>query len=224
MSVKNPLARFSPAVTALIVIGALLLALIVAGISAFGMVNSAQKTGTQKEAALSAQYSVAQNELSTLIGSVKDSLGVANMKADKMDQILTDAITGRYDGKGTASVSDAQLVINAIHEAYPDMTPLNTYDQVITTITSGRQAFKDQQNKLLDMLRDFETFRKSGLINRQVVKIAGIPDDTLRAAIGKDVVFGTAALERMYSIVLAEGTVEAYETGVMPDLVPSTNE
>lgn len=166
------------------------------------------------------RYSAAQNELSTLIGSVKDSLGVANIKAEKMDQILTDAITGRYEGKGTASVSEAQIVINAIHEAYPDMTPLDTYDQVITTITAGRQSFKDQQNKLLDMLRDFETFRKAGLVHRQVVKWAGLPDDTLRAAIGQDVVYGTAALERMNRLVLTEGTVEAYETGVMPDLVP----
>lgn len=194
--------------------------LLVAAVSVFVAINNAQRTGTAKQAALTAQYTAAQTELSTLIGSVKDSLGVANIKAEKMDEILTGAITGRYDGKsGAGSVEDAHLVINAIFEAYPDMTPLSSYDTVITTITAGRQSFADQQNLLQDRIRDFETWRKSGLIHRQVVAWAGIPDDTLRAAIGDDVVYGMAALDRMQRLVLAEGTTDAYDSGVMPDLI-----
>lgn len=217
--------KVSVALVALIAVGALVLALVISGIAFFVAVNNAQREGTKLESRLSAEYPIAQGQLSTLIGTVKDSLGVANMKAEKMDDIIAGAMKGRYDtGETGSGVADAQLVINAVHEAYPDLAQLDSYDEVIRAITTGRQTYQNEQGKLMDMLGAFTEFRNGGIIHKQIVSIAGIPDDSLRAAIGGDVVYGEAALNRMWQVVLEDGTVEAYQTGVMPDLIPDSDD
>jgi hypothetical protein len=141
--------------TVAITAGSFAALIVLADATLLGEVNSAQSEGTQKETALTAQY--LQNQLSTVLTIVKEQLGVADRESAKLDQILTDAIKGRTSGASAAKVDQSQLVLSAIKEAYPNLSGLDTYDKMMQSISLGQQAYADDQAKLLDMLRAFDS-------------------------------------------------------------------
>lgn len=192
------------------------------GLGLYISFNSVQKDGVAREAALNVQYLDNQNELSSYIAKVKETLGVADRKTDKLDEILAEAVKGRYEGRGGTNVESSALTIAAITEAYPDLAGLDSYDKVMDQISAGRDAYKNKQTKLLDMLGQYDTFKNSGLIKSRVVAALGFPSDNLRAGDER----GQGALDQMYDIVLVGEAREAYETGEMPvlDTNPSEDE
>jgi hypothetical protein len=203
----------------LVAIGVVVL-LVVVAIWQFSSFNGIKNTGVAKESALNAQYLDNQNELSKVTLQIKESLGVADLKSQKLDEVLTDAVKGRYDGDlQAATPGQAPQLISALVEAYPDMSGLATYDRVVDIIQAGRESYANKQSKLLDMLRDYDTWRRSGIINSWKVSLAGFPSDGLEARIGTKIERGQDALDQMYLIVLVEGTTEAYETGVIEPVI-----
>lgn len=181
--------------------------------------NGVRNDMISKEQALSAQYLDNQNELSSYVSGFYEQLGVAKAKSAQMDKILLDAVKGRYDNQGgSVQIGKGSPLFSAITEAYPILSGLDIYNKVADYITAGRQAYKDKQSKLLVMLRNYDTWRKSGLIHSKFASMAGAPSDNLRAQIGTSAVYGRAAEDRMYSIVLASAATKAYQTGTMEPL------
>lgn len=190
----------------------------IAAIAFFVALNGNQKDMVRREQALSAQYQDNQNELSTYISTIKETIGVADRNTEALDQVLADAIKGRYDGETSAQPGTGAL-FSAITEAYPDLTSLSMpYAKVQDAIISGRQAYKNAQTKLLDMLREYETWKNSGFIHSRMVALVGAPSDNLRAQIGTAVSRGPDALDQMYLIVLAGEAQDAYTSGTMDPL------
>lgn len=187
-------------------------------IGAFGKANSIQKTGVDKETALSAQYLDNQNELSAFILGFYEKVSVADRKSDKLEAILVDAVKGRYEGETSAQPGTGML-FSAISEAYPDLTAsLDVYDQVLDHISAGREAYKQKQSKLLDMLRSYDRWRRSGIVHSRLVSVMGLPGGDLKARIGTRFTTGSSALDQMYLIVLTEDARDAYETGTLTPL------
>lgn len=185
--------------------------------------NNVQKDMVKKETALSAQYSDNQNALSSYVSTITESLGLADRASEALNEVLADAVKGRYEGDSTANPSGGQM-FSAIVEAYPDLNQQQiNYQKVQDAVFAGREAYKNQQTRLLDMLRDYETWKESGFIKSRMTSMVGAPSDNLRAAIGDDVVRGQDALDRMYTIVLAGAAKDAYQSGEMDplDLGPS---
>lgn len=205
----------SPAVMALISIGVVLVLIVIGAVSLFAGINSNQRQGVQLETALSAQYLDNQNELSSYVSTVDETLGVADRASAKADAIIADAVKGRYvNGSNAKPVGGS--VFSAISEAYPNIKFTTAlYAKVQDAIIAGRQGYKDKQSKLLDMLRNYDSWRNSGLFHSMLVKWAGIPSSNLRAQIGNDIVTGPSAEDRMYRIVLASQALNSYETGKM---------
>ncbi len=195
----------------LIITLAVLAALVIGVISLFNYASGLQKEGVAQETSLNAQYLANQNELSTYVSKFYETIGVANLKSDKMDQIITDAVKGRYENNSSAQPGRGQL-FSAIQEAYPN-ADLSVYDRIIDQINSGREAYKAKQDKLVDMLRAYDAWRKSGLIQPAIIRTMGFPSDALEARIGTDVKHGAAAEEQMWLIVTTTSTSQAYQTG-----------
>lgn len=192
------------------------------------VINSTRNEGIEKETALTAQYESNRNELATYVLTVKEQLGVADRKAVALDKILEDAIKGRYDKSLTAATpgqpQQGNALISAIVEAYPDLSGLDTYDKVIDSISAGRTAYKDKQDKLLDMIRNYDSWRRKGIIKHNIINFLGFPSDSLMAKTGDKVLTGRAALAQMRAIVLTDAAVDAYEKGKMaPIIEPSQN-
>lgn len=192
------------------------LAILTLAIWLFSTANGTQKTMVDKETALSAQYTDNQNELSSLISTVKETLGIADRNTQALDTVLADAIKGRYDGETSAQPGGADAVFSAIVEAYPDLNGVSLpYAKVQDAIIGGRTAYKNKQTKLTDMISNYNKWRNSGFIHSKIAAMVGAPSDNLVAAIGDDEVTGKAALQRMRKIVLTSEGKKAYETGEM---------
>lgn len=202
----------------IITTGIAVLVVLVLGFSLFGTFNSVQKEGKGQENRLEAQYKANQNELSTYILQFKESLGVADKGTAKLDVVLSNAIAGRYDG--AMEPGSGGELYSAITEAYPDLTATTeSYAKVQDLVVSGRAEFRNQQNKLSNMISTYETWMDSGLIQSKIVKMSGFPSDSLEARIGNDVYKGEEALEKMKQQVLAEEAVTSFETGTTAPLI-----
>lgn len=189
-------------------------------ITLYGKFNGIRHEGVDRETALSAQYQDNQNELSSFISTFYEQLGIADRKSEQLDRILEDAVKGRYDDTGlqAATPNESNDLISAIVEAYPDLSGLDTYDTILDTISSGREAYKQKQTKLLDMLRSYDKWREQDIIGSVLIDLSGYPSDNLRAQIGTQVTRGQDALDQMYVIVLTSQAADAYETGELDPL------
>jgi len=133
-----------------------------------------------------------------------------------MDQIITNAVTGRY-GKDGFSADGA--FFSAIKEAYPDLAGLNIYDKIVDYVKAKREEYRAHQSKLLDMLKTYDNWRAEGIIRHMIIKgTLGIPTDRLVARVGDQALKGNAAREKMYQIVLTDKVVDAYKTSHMAPL------
>lgn len=208
---------------ALIIVGVLILVVLFL----YGKFNGIHREGIDRETALTAQYLDNQNELSSFIATFYEQLGIADRKSEQLDRILEDAVKGRYDDTGlsAATPNESNDLISAIVEAYPDLSGLDTYDTIMDTISSGRDAYKQKQTKLLDMLRSYDRWRKQDIIGSVLISIAGHPSSSLRAQVGERIDTGQDALDRMYQIVLTTQAAQAYETGTLDPLeIPALGE
>lgn len=184
--------------------------------------NGNQKTMVNKESRLSAKYQDNQNVLSAYKATIKEALGVADRSTEAQNEVLENAIRGRYTD-GSSAKPGSGSAFSAILEAYPDVSKVSvSYEKVQSAIFAGREAFKNQQTALLDLLRDYDTWRNSGFIHSKIVSMVGAPSDNLEARIGKQVVTGKSALAQMKLIVTTADTKEAFDSGddVPLDLAP----
>lgn len=201
--------------TSLIATIVVILVVLVGGCSLYGYTNNVRNEAVRREAALTAQYLDNQNQLSSYISGFYESVGVANLKSDKLDQILVDAVKGRYDEGGFGGKGG---LLNAITEAYPQID-LTIYDKIVDYVSAGREAYKAVQSKLLDQLRNYDTWRQTGFVRSMLVSgPLHVPTDRLEARVGEKVYKGNEARDKMYQIVLVSGATRAYETGTMEPL------
>ena len=196
------------------------LVFLVAVSGTYAYLNGVRNEGIGYETKLNAQYPDNQNELSNYASSYTEQIGVANLKSEKMDQIILDAVKGRYENKdGNAVFGKGSPFFSAIVEAYPNLD-LNVYDKSVSFVAAGREAYKAKQTKLLDEIRVYDKWRTSGYVQHYVISWMGFPGVILEARIGKKVLRGQEALDQMKLIVTTSGTREAYETGTMEPLKP----
>lgn len=206
----------------LISVGVVVVTIILAIVSVVGYINSIRDEGIAKENALEQQYQVNQNELSTHTVTILESLGVADKGSSKLQDILVEAVKGRYDGKMEPGTGGAMF--SAITEAYPDLTATTqAYAKVQDQVMSGRTSYKNQQNKLLDQIRSYENWKDQGYPRSIVIGFLGFPSDSLEARVGDTKYKGEDALDYMKRLVLTDEAVKSYETGkTAPLIVPET--
>lgn len=184
----------------------------------YSMFNSVYNTGVKSEEQLEAQYLDNQNYLSTYISGFYEQVGVAQTASDALNQVLLDAVKGRYADGGYSVTSP---FFNAIVEAYPEAGPtemVRLWGRVQDYVVAGRESYRNAQSKLLDMLRSYETWRNSGLIQRNVITILGFPSHRLAARVGQTIWTGQDAIDKMYTLVLTEDAIDAYEDGTLDPL------
>lgn len=192
---------------------------ILGGASFYSFLNTLRNQSVDYENRLNAQYLANQAYLSAFVAGFYEQMGVAGMKSDKMDKILMDAVKGRYEQQGGFKNPEGAF-FSAIKEAYPDVSGLNIYDKIIDYVSSKREGYRADQEKLLDMLRSYDSWRQKGIVQSFMVEsVLHIPSNRLEARIGDNVTRSLAARDQMYRIVLTEGIAEAYQTGKMKPLM-----
>lgn len=197
--------------------------LVIFGLSLYGYVNGVYNEGVGYEQQLTAQYPSCQNNLSAYTNGFYEQFGVYAVNLKGLDKFMQDAVKGRYDNRNAAGnptgTINASLFVNAIAEQYPDTSAISGLaGKLMDYVQSHRQDFKDCQDKLLDMIRGYNTYRLSGLVHRSVVSMLGFPSNNLVARIGTDTWTGNSALDKMSQIVLSSDAINAYQTGVQGPL------
>ncbi len=207
-------------IVALAVIGVIFYA----GVMGYGYCNGLRNESVDRETHLNAQYLDNQNYLSSYVSGFSEKTGLANAKSDKIDQILTDAVKGRYEGDN-GGMGKGGAFFSAIVEAYPDAgKDLAIYDKIADYVQSQREGYKQMQSGLLDNLRAYDKWREEGIVQSWIIEhVIGVPSKRLEAHLGTTVYRGNEARDKMYLIVLDSKTIKAYDTGVMDPLqVPSS--
>ena len=203
--------RFSKGAIVGASIGAVILVL---GLIALLTSNSVTNTGNRKEAALNSQYLNNQNYLSHCITQIREVANVTQAQSDDFIKAMTDAVKGRYDGRS----AQPGAMFSAITENYPDLKGLNqAFERMYTVITGCRTDYKNVQSKLLDMLREYDSWRTGSLTVRTFG--GDRPSNNLVARIGTTSHTGRDALNQMYTIVLVKDAKTAYQNG---ELNPET--
>lgn len=195
-----------------LILGGIVGAILVIGAILFTVNNGVKNEGNKREASLNAQFMVNQNTLSDCIVKIRETAGVASAKADKLDEILTEAVKGRYIDGSSAEVGRGQL-FSAIQEAYPDLQPVgNLYDRVYDTIIGCRTDYKGSQDKLVSMLNSYDTWRTGSWTVRNFG--GEYPSENLVARINRKASLkGKDAYEKMSQLVVVKDASEAYNSG-----------
>lgn len=202
------------------VIGGVLLILLITILSVYGTINSARAGAITRENAIVAQYGDNKAELSKNILIINETLGIADRQSEALNEILADAVTGRYDGElqpGTGGT-----MFSAIAEAYPDLTATaESYQKVQDAISSQRESFKKQQSKLLDMIRNYKDWTKADLFRSWVLDtfIGGTPTQNLEIQHNGQPLRGQAALDQISTIITTSDAEDAYNTGTQEPII-----
>ena len=189
--------------------------------SVYSTLNNWRGTTIRQEKQLTAQYLSNQNELSAYISGFYEQISVTQAAKEGLNEILEDAVKGRYDEDGYGVGSPMYAAFTAIAEAYPEAGVaelMANWGKIQDYISAGRESYKAKQDKLLDILRIYDTWRAENWIRGAVLSALGFPSDHLEARIGEMVYTGEMARNKMYQIVLTSEAIKAYETGIMEPL------
>lgn len=152
----------------LIVAGSILFMFMIGLCSVVGTNNNLIK----KEQALKAQYEQNQNVYDNYWKKVKEIAQVPDMYADKLKDVYTAAIEGRYGKSGMK----AQWAW--VKEQNPQFSD-KTFIKIQQVMEGGRKDFENNQKILLDMKRDYET--SLGVFpNNMVAGFLGFPKIDLK--------------------------------------------
>jgi hypothetical protein len=212
----NFITNLSKRTKTIVIVAVLLIAALIVGLSFYGKYNTLNTEGVRQEQALNAQYLDNKNELSAYTNTVLESLGVADRQSDKVKEILTEAVQGRY-GK---SLGEGSQLFTVISEAYPDLTATSqSYAKVQDAVASGRAAFKNKQTVLLSKVEEYNKWRKTGLIQRNMISSLGFPSDDLVVKQDGRTFRGEDALDKMSDIITSSQAEQSYDTGTSDPLI-----
>lgn len=186
-------------------------------VAGYAKINGYRGQVIAAETRLSAAYQNDQNQLSSYVLGFGEQVGIADRQAQQLRTILTDAVKGRYDGKMSSAQVGQGTLFSAISEAYPQID-LKSYDKIVDYIQKNREDFRVKQESLLGEIADYEVLVNGDIINSMLAKILGVPTRNLQARIGKNVVYGEAALNQIKTIVTDDTTGAAFDSGTMKPL------
>lgn len=209
----------------LIVFSGCALVLVIAIIIGYSTVNGARSGAIQRENRIVAQYQDNQNELARYILSFNEALGIADRQSETLNTIISDAVQGRYDGALEPGTGGS--LFSAIAEAYPDLTATTeTYAKVHDFVISGREAFKNQQSKLIDIVNEYKTWTTSDIWRSFILDtFVGTPTDLMVIEEGGQTYRGQDALDRASRVIITPEVEDIYDSGTQgPLITPKTDD
>jgi hypothetical protein len=132
-------------------VGIIVIAAIAIGTVAIEKFNWA----TQQETSIQYSYKDLQNIKSSYTAKVKEMAQIPDMYADKLKEVVSAAIEGRYGKDGS------RAVMQWIQEQNPTTIDTKMFERVQLVIESGRNDFETAQRKHLELMRVYETQLKT---------------------------------------------------------------
>lgn len=155
-----------------------------------GLYISNANYANQMENRVVAQYDVNRNVLSNYTSRIMEMAQLPAMARDDLQQIVEATFQGRYGENGS------QAVFQFIQEQNMSIDP-QLYRNIQTSMEAGRNEFQTNQNRLIDLKRQYET-SMGYVVKGFFIKMAGYPKIDLNK----------------YNIIIEATTQERFETGV----------
>lgn len=179
---------------ALAIVGGLIVIVGVWFVSSF---VSAKNYGNSAQVQIHAQYEANENQFAQYGQKVAEAVGVANIAADQMADLLTGSLEARYGGNG------AQAQLLAIQEAFPGLDQ-GVYTQIQRIVEAGRNDFTQAQNRLVDLKRSYQDALGS-FPQGMFLDMAGYPSINIGYPLGT---------QDDYPIISTQRAQNTFETGV----------
>lgn len=175
--------------------------------------NSVVNAGNKKQQSLITRYNETTNVLSDCIVKTKAAVGVANAQTGALDEVISDAVKGRYTAGSTAKPGSSNALFSALREAYPDTSGLSeTFQNVQIIINGCRSDFRDSQAELQKAVARFNEWR-TGSFTTRTFGGGDYPNDELAIKVSGKVVTGQEALTQMRELVVVEEAQQGRDTG-----------
>ncbi len=183
--------------------------LVLGAVSLYVYASGVRQTALDWETDLNKAVRVEVSERATYETSIMEQLDLSNLKADRMKDIISSAIAGRYgDNPG-----QGKALFQAVAEAYPGTEGLNIYDKVLTSIAAGREAIRNKQNLRIEMAQAFNNWRKQGFVRSRILN--GVyPSTDLTFKVGDKTYVAVEALEKMSEPISTANVNDSFEKGV----------
>lgn len=163
--------------------------------------NTVQSQGNPKEQAVATAYMNGANVLSSCLNQTDGAAQTVLADTAAFQKIVAEAVSGtgaaqsyQLSNPDGSTNKTAQTGLYALFvKAYPDQNGLTAlYRQVITIITSCQSKFEHTQTHVLDLVRDFKSWRAGSWMTRT---------------------FGGASFPNSQMVIIIPGTHQLY-TGV----------
>lgn len=183
----------------------------------FGIWFPIYNEGIEQEGTLTAQYQANQTDKSAFDLAYTEQWGAIDATFVGLKDLMFDAVRGRYDNAGAGGlptgVINPVLLINAIHENYPETRGLTDLtNKFVAWIQDQRAKFSNNQKLLVDKVRVYENWMVEQP-KATVVSLQGFPSRRLESRIGTKVARGRDALDQMKVLVIYSDTKRQFETG-----------
>lgn len=193
----------------LIVTLAIVGGLVLAGFGFYSYAANVRNQALAWETQLNAVIRVEVSERATYENTFYEQTGLANLKSQKMDSIIRNALEGRYGD----NPNQGQALLQAVAEAYPNTEGLNIYDKILPTVSAGREAIRNKQNLRIEKAQAYNYWRKEGILRAWI--LSGIyPSRDLEFSVGGVKYYAAEALEKMAEPISTAAVNKSFETGV----------
>lgn len=146
---------------------------------------SHRNTAVALEEQIKAQHVANKSNYDNMWKSFKEAAQVTDKQADQFKDVYNDMIAGRYQG-------DDQVLFKMIQEQNPSLGT-EVYTQLQNLIIAGRKEFDNNQKKIADIIREYNTYIRKHII--------------------MNAIFNFKALDANDYIVTSERTEKAFDSG-----------
>jgi hypothetical protein len=192
-----------------LIVIAIAVGLVVVGLGFYGYASSVRNTALAWETDLNKSVRVEISERATYETSIVEQLGLVDQKAEKMKEIISAAISGRYGD----NPNQGQALFQAVAEAYPGTEGLKHYDKIHTSVVSGREAIRNKQNLRIEKAQAYNYWRKEGIL-RPMILGSIYPSRDLHFRVGSKDYYAVDALDKMSEPISTQNVNDTFERGV----------
>ena len=171
--------------------GVFLSFMILVGVAGFSIVSSAYTKATKSEVNIKYSFKDLENVKSNYTLKIKEMAQVPDMYADKLKEVVTAAISGRYGANGS------KAVFQMITEQNPTVDPA-MFNRLQQVMEAGRNDFSVAQTKHIDQLRSYETLLTANMVEAFLYRLIGFPKLDLSK----------------YQVIVSSDTKRQFDTGV----------
>ncbi|MFN8554656.1 MAG: hypothetical protein U0103_24560 [Candidatus Obscuribacterales bacterium] len=131
-----------------------------AGVWAFLTYQGVMNEGLRQEKQIVSLNNSNTIELNQYVASLKEQVGIANVKSAALDKVLKDALSARYNPTQMADPNAKGSFYSAMHEAYPNID-LSLYDKILDFVKAKREGYAVLQKQMQKLLEEFDVWRGS---------------------------------------------------------------